>query len=300
MADVFLSYAREDRDTAERLARALEARGWSVWWDRHVPAGKRFDKVIAESLTAARCVVVLWSKAANDSEWVGEEAEEARERGLLIPALIEAIEPPLGFRRIQAADLVGWDGDPEHPGLQRLLADIAGLLGATPASPPTAVVTPGEPAATKVSRRRMLFGLGAAVILGVAAVLGWRLAGRPASTPISTPPAGAWIDGRWRGSIAYGWAPAVREVFDFRVVGGTLTGSAGFLGRQRAIEDGAVGADGVRFAVRWTETDGSAEREAVNRYVGARAGDALNMVLSISGGVTAHDPVTFTLERAGE
>ena len=57
MADVFLSYAREDRETAERLAHALERHGWSVWWDRHVPAGKRFDEVIAKSLASARCVM---------------------------------------------------------------------------------------------------------------------------------------------------------------------------------------------------------------------------------------------------
>jgi hypothetical protein len=30
MSDIFISYAREDRKTAQRLAKALEAQGWSV------------------------------------------------------------------------------------------------------------------------------------------------------------------------------------------------------------------------------------------------------------------------------
>jgi hypothetical protein len=38
MADIFISYARKDRTTAQRLAGALETRGWSVWWDPRLKA----------------------------------------------------------------------------------------------------------------------------------------------------------------------------------------------------------------------------------------------------------------------
>lgn len=51
MSDVFLSYAAEDRERVERLAWALAELGWSVWWDRDIPAGKTFDAVIEEALT---------------------------------------------------------------------------------------------------------------------------------------------------------------------------------------------------------------------------------------------------------
>jgi TIR domain len=33
MADIFISYASVDRPFARRLADALEALGWEVWWD---------------------------------------------------------------------------------------------------------------------------------------------------------------------------------------------------------------------------------------------------------------------------
>ncbi len=53
MADVFISYERGDRDRARTLAGALEARGWSVWWDRKVLAGQSFDQVIEHEIDTA-------------------------------------------------------------------------------------------------------------------------------------------------------------------------------------------------------------------------------------------------------
>ena len=81
MADIFISYLREDIDAAEQLAGALEAHGWSVFWDRRIPAGKRFDDFLDEQLQAARCVIVLWSRGSILSPWVRDEAAVGRERG---------------------------------------------------------------------------------------------------------------------------------------------------------------------------------------------------------------------------
>ncbi len=129
MSDIFISYSSEDRPRAQVLAEALVQHGWSVWWDRTIPSGKRFDQVIQEALAAARCVLVLWSRQSIASDWVLEEAEEGRKRQILIPVQIEEVLPPMGFRRIQAADLIGWDGTGTSPLFQRLVADIEGILG---------------------------------------------------------------------------------------------------------------------------------------------------------------------------
>ena len=109
MPDILLSYAREDEPRARLLATALEARGWSVFWDRRIPHGKDFNAYIQQQLDAARCIVVLWSKASLASQFVRDEATEGL-NGRLVPALIEAVKQPLGFRQLQAADLSDWHG----------------------------------------------------------------------------------------------------------------------------------------------------------------------------------------------
>jgi hypothetical protein len=133
MSDIFISYSREDLDAALRLAGELERQGWSVFWDRTIPAGKSWRDVIGAALDNARCVVVLWSRASIKSDWVLEEADYGRQRQILLPLLIERVEPPLGFRGIQAADFSTWLGDHEDAVLQQLFGDIAEILGAGPA-----------------------------------------------------------------------------------------------------------------------------------------------------------------------
>jgi hypothetical protein len=67
MADIFISYAREDRTKAQQLAAALEDSGWSVWWDTRLKAGEIWDEVIEKEIKTARTVVVLWSHASVNS-----------------------------------------------------------------------------------------------------------------------------------------------------------------------------------------------------------------------------------------
>ncbi len=135
MADLFISYASEDRDFARALAKALGDSGWSIWWDREIITGQTFDDVIERELDAAKGVVVLWSKHSIASDWVRNEAGVAAERGVLLPANIDGTRLPLEFRRRQTAVLKDWAGETSHPGLRRCARASAACLGATGRQP---------------------------------------------------------------------------------------------------------------------------------------------------------------------
>ena len=129
MSDIFISYASADRDKAERIADVLSGQGWSVWWDRTIPPGKTFDEVIEEAIDATACIVVLWSATSVKSDWVKTEASEGARRKVLVPIMIDEVKIPLEFRRIQAANLVGWDNSSTHPELIKVYQSITEISG---------------------------------------------------------------------------------------------------------------------------------------------------------------------------
>ena len=108
MADIFISYAHADRESARLLAERFATRGWSVWWDPRLLPGQDSNQHIQAQLDTARCVVVLWSKISIASQYVRDEAAEGLSSNRLVPVLIEEVKPPLGFRQHQTANLVEW------------------------------------------------------------------------------------------------------------------------------------------------------------------------------------------------
>jgi len=111
---VFLSYAREDRATAQAIVSAIEEQGLIVWWDGLVEGGHEFAEKIEQALASADVVVVLWSPASIHSHWVRDEAASGRDRGRMVPVTIGGAEPPLGFRQIQHVDLTNWHSGRGH------------------------------------------------------------------------------------------------------------------------------------------------------------------------------------------
>ncbi len=133
MADIFISYARADREVIDKLASLLENQGHSVWWDRQIVGGADFSKDIERELGAAKVVIVAWSEDANDSHWVKDEASVARDAAKLVPVCLDKEIPPMGFRQIHAVDFSDWTGDSESTAVTDLQrAVIACLHGAEP------------------------------------------------------------------------------------------------------------------------------------------------------------------------
>jgi TIR domain/Cadherin-like beta sandwich domain len=130
MSDIFISYASEDKGRVQALARALERKGWSVWWDRRIPAGKSFDDVIHEALKAARSVVVVWTKTSVKRPWVKNESRSGLRQNILFPVmLLDEVEIPLEFEHLQAVHLMDWQPEQEHAGFDQFLDDLAEVIG---------------------------------------------------------------------------------------------------------------------------------------------------------------------------
>ena len=129
MADVFVSYSQEDRERVAPLVRTLEQQGWSVWWDRNIRPGTSFRKAISDAIDSAQCVVVCWTRTSTESEWVCDEANEGKERNILVPVLLDDVKPPIGFRMTQLADLSRWASEEVSAELADFVNAVGDCLG---------------------------------------------------------------------------------------------------------------------------------------------------------------------------
>ena len=128
MADIFVSYARVDKPRVAPLVAALEAQGWSVWWDPDIVPGEAFDDLIAEEIDRARAVVVVWTPTSAGSRWVRGEAREAADRGILVPVRLDHARLPIDARALHTTDLDDWGEDAQSPPFRALIAALSRLL----------------------------------------------------------------------------------------------------------------------------------------------------------------------------
>jgi TolB-like protein/tetratricopeptide (TPR) repeat protein len=171
MTDVFVSYKADDRRRVNPLVEALQADGFSVWWDEQIGGGAAWRHAIETELNAAKCVIVVWSKRSVGPEgtFVQDEATRAQQRHVYIPVIIDKIHLPLGFGETQALPLAGWHGNRSDPHYQAVLAAVRRLTGGEAASSISYRMEHGP-----VSRRTVVAG-GAVATVAVAGVGGWAL-----------------------------------------------------------------------------------------------------------------------------
>ena len=125
---VFISYKREEVEHANRIRNSLLTRGYNVWWDEDIQCGQAWNEVLDEAVRKSHCIVVLWSTRSMQSRWVMHEASAAIDRGIYTPARIELCHIESPYNRLQATDILDWDGQSDHPGLNDLLHRIDELL----------------------------------------------------------------------------------------------------------------------------------------------------------------------------
>jgi hypothetical protein len=158
MSDIFVSYSRADRDRVRPIVEGLEKNGWTVWWDPNIVPGERYAASIDAELKTAKCVLVAWSASSAVSDWVQEEAEDGKTRGVLLPVLIDDIPIPRGFRRIQTVDLSDWNDDLKGSAWAYVIAAAKRFVDGGPAP---AI----KPPKTRRQRRAMLLANGLSFVL---------------------------------------------------------------------------------------------------------------------------------------
>jgi TolB-like protein/Tfp pilus assembly protein PilF len=149
MADIFISYAREDRETVRKLAELLQAAGFTCWWDTQLTAGEKYRESTEIELNAASAVLVVWTKHSVGSHWVADEAAAAQEERKLAPISLDGVSPPLGFRQFQVIDFRGWKGGDGEP-IPEL---VSALRTFAPQAPVKVAAHPPAPSSSAVSDR---------------------------------------------------------------------------------------------------------------------------------------------------
>jgi len=107
MADIFLSYQREDRELIRPFVEELSRHGFDVWWDLDIAAGANWMNSILEEIRAAKLVIVCWSKNAATSSFVQQEASFALRDNKYLGLMLDDTSPPREFAHVQAIRFSG-------------------------------------------------------------------------------------------------------------------------------------------------------------------------------------------------
>ena len=106
MADVFISYAKKHAQLTQDLARDIEAKGFTTWWDTSLLPGDGFPEKIKQEIDVAKAVIVVWTESSVTSSWVWAEADRAYKQSKLITVHEEGLDLdriPLPFNRLQSS-----------------------------------------------------------------------------------------------------------------------------------------------------------------------------------------------------
>ncbi|MFO1501110.1 MAG: TIR domain-containing protein [Verrucomicrobiota bacterium] len=133
MRQIFISYAHQDAEIAQKIAEYLKGQGFTCWLDQaKLRVGQLYDERIANGIAQSAAVLVLVSRSSVASEYVKYEATTAINRKIPIaPVFLETIaklelKAPLDFTemRVHALNFASGKQEENLPRLARELKDL--------------------------------------------------------------------------------------------------------------------------------------------------------------------------------
>jgi hypothetical protein len=315
---IFLSYRRaESAGHAGRLYDALGARFGrdSVFMDvSDIEPGESFSEVIHAEIRSCdvliavigrdwlTCVGAAGRRLDDPDDLVRAEIAAALTQGIpVIPVLVGGAAPPTPAALPDALKPLA-ARDAHDISDERWTYDVDRLI--------EAVARRGGHAAGRTRRRAWLAAGAALAIAGFLGAAAYRQLRPDAMAPDggvdAAPGAQASLSaasplrvaGDWNAEVTYPWGATHIERFAFTVEGHEVLGTASFLGTPRAIVQGTLDGDALRFETRTQEVvgDWTAPRDVVHRYRGMIAGDAIEFRMQSAGG-SSDVPVEFRASR---
>ena len=89
--EVFISYSTMDKEFADEVCQLLESNGFKCWiGPRDLPSGVNYAETIINAIKSSRVFVILFSKHANESQYVNQEITVAFQSEIkVIPVRID-------------------------------------------------------------------------------------------------------------------------------------------------------------------------------------------------------------------
>src|SRR5690348_8973503 len=129
--EVFISHSSSDHAAAEAVCAALESAGIRCWIaPRDIPHGGNWASAILRGINECRVVVLIFSPAANESEYVQREVGLAVDRGIPVAPLRVHESKPTGELKFHLHRTHWMDAltPPLEQHLVRLTANVRAIL----------------------------------------------------------------------------------------------------------------------------------------------------------------------------
>lgn len=152
MADVFISYKRQDRPRIAVIAELLSDLGLSAWFDASLVCGDTWQGVIAREVGQASAMLVCWTPEAVRSLQVMREVLEGVKRKIYAPVRLQACVLPAELNAKHMPDLTDWDFSLDNPEWLSLLARLEALSGRTGLCEASQARAAGQAAASLMRR----------------------------------------------------------------------------------------------------------------------------------------------------